>query len=109
MLRTMGKTFGSAMAALCLVATLALAQSQTSASPMSPAEDTAVRQHQTQKPTHGQPQPMTCTKDDGKGTCTAAAGPDGREMVVVGVGMEKGASMTCTDRGNVVDCKPATT
>jgi len=89
MLQKTGKIFGSAMAVLCLVSTLAMAQSQP------------------QTPPQGQSQNMTCTKDDGKGNCTAATMADGKEVVVVGEGLEKGAHMTCVNRGNVVDCKPA--
>jgi hypothetical protein len=48
---------------------------------------------------------MTCVKDDGKGTCTAAVGPDGREVLVVGPGLQTGEQMYCVDRGNVVDCR----
>ena len=47
---------GGAMAVLCLVSTLAMADE------------------------------MTCTAGDGKGNCTAATGPDGKVVVVVGEG-----------------------
>jgi|GraSoiStandDraft_57_1057295.scaffolds.fasta_scaffold538983_1 hypothetical protein len=86
MLRTLGKTLGGTMMGVCLISTLAVAQT-----PMAP---------------QGQPMTMTCTKDDGKGTCTAATGADGKEIVVVGTGLKKGATMTCVNRGNVVDCDP---
>ena len=75
MLRTIGKTLGGAIAVLCLVSTLAIAGE------------------------------MTCVKDDGKGTCTAAAGPDGREVIVVGSGLKTGEQMNCTDRGNMIECR----
>jgi hypothetical protein len=91
MLKNISKTVGSAMAALCLVSTLAMAQSQS------------------QSPSQQQPQYMTCTKDDGKGNCTAATRADGKEIVVVGEGVAKGARMTCVDTGNAVNCKAATT
>ena len=84
MVRKIGTTFGMAIAGMCLVATVAMAQS---ASPLT-----------------GPGQAMTCTQDDGKGTCTAATGVDGKAVVVVGEGLEKGALMTCVDRGNVVNC-----
>ena len=75
MLRTIGKTLGSALAALCLVATLAVADE------------------------------MTCTASDGKGNCTAATGPDGTTLVVVGEGLKVGELMDCQDRGNMIDCQ----
>jgi len=79
------KTVGSAMVALCLVSTLAMAQSQSSAPPIPQAQNPTVylnkAQHPPQSQAQVQPQPMTCTKDDKKGTCTAAAGADGKEIV----------------------------
>jgi hypothetical protein len=42
---------------------------------------------------------------DGKGNCTTAAGPDGKEIVVVGYNIDKGESMTCMDKGYVVQCE----
>ena len=50
---------------------------------------------------------MTCTKDDGKGTCTAATGADGKTIIVVGPGMKTGEQMICTDRGSMIDCRAA--
>jgi hypothetical protein len=88
MLRNIGKTFGSAMAALCLVSSLMVVQTSSQTLPQ------------------GQSQNMTCTKDNGKGVCTAARTADGKEVLVVGQGLERGDSMTCIDRGNIVDCKP---
>src|SRR6266702_1068682 len=69
MLQTIGKTLGSALAALCLVATLAVADE------------------------------MTCTASDGKGNCTTAVGADGKPVVVVGEGLKVGEKMDCVDRG----------
>jgi hypothetical protein len=89
-LRTIGKTFGGAMAMMCLITSLAVAQTPT------------------QTPPQGQPQMMTCSKDDGKGDCTAATTADGKEVVVVGEGLKKGASMVCVNTGNMVNCKTAT-
>jgi hypothetical protein len=74
MLRQFGKTFGGALAVLCLVSTWAVA-----------AE-------------------MTCTASDGKGNCTAAAGPDGKVVVVVGEGVKVGEKMDCADKGSVIEC-----
>jgi hypothetical protein len=78
MLRKVGKTLGGAIAVLCLVSTLAVAGE------------------------------MTCAKDDGKGVCIAATGPDGKTVVVVGEGVKMGEKMDCTDRGNMIECKAMT-
>jgi hypothetical protein len=74
MLRTIGKTVGGALAVLCLVSTLAVADE------------------------------MTCTAGDGKGNCTAAAGPDGRVIVVVGEGVKVGEPVSCVDTGYMINC-----
>jgi len=74
MLRTIGKTVGGALAVLCLVSTLAVADE------------------------------LTCTAGDGKGNCTAAAGPDGRVIVVVGEGVKVGEQMSCVDMGYMINC-----
>ena len=138
MLRNMAKEpVGSAMATLCLVSTLAIAQSQSSAPPVPQGQNPNVQQEQKQYPaqpmtpqtgnttpqqghrqqgaTESQMQKgseslrirLTCTRDDGKGNCTAATGKDGKEFVVNGEGLKSGATMTCIDRGTVVDCEPA--
>ena len=75
MLRTIGKTVGGALAVLCLVSTLAVADE------------------------------MTCTAGDGKGNCTAATGPDGKVIVVVGEGVKVGEKMDCVDRGTMIACQ----
>jgi hypothetical protein len=75
MLRPLGKMFGSALAVLCLVATVAVADE------------------------------MTCTAGDGKGNCTAATGPDGKVIVVVGEGIKVGEKMDCVKKGTTIDCK----
>jgi len=74
MLRQFRKTLGGALALVCLVSTLALADE------------------------------MTCTASDGKGTCTTATGPDGTSLVVVGEGLKVGEKMDCVDRGNMIAC-----
>ena len=71
MLRTIGKTVGGALAVLCLVSTLAVADE------------------------------MTCSAGDGKGNCTAAMRPDGKVIVVVGEGeqvscVDTGYMINCT-------------
>jgi len=105
MLRNMTKTVGSAIAALCLVSTLAMAQPQSPSQPMT-------QQHGNTTPQQGHRQDanpllLTCSRDNGKGVCVAARGSDGKEFVVNGEGVKSGATMTCVDRGSVVDCKPA--
>jgi len=64
-------------------------------------------QSERQYPSEHQAMRMICSKDNGKGMCVAARGTDGREIVVVGSGLKSGAYMTCVDRGNMVDCDPA--
>jgi hypothetical protein len=72
--RTGRKMLGMAIAVLGLVATLA------------GAED------------------MTCTKDNGAGTCIAAVDAAGKTVVVVGESLKVGDTMDCTDRGNLIAC-----
>jgi lipid-binding SYLF domain-containing protein len=74
MLSQCGKTVGGVLAVLCLVSSVAVA-----------AE-------------------MTCTASDGKGNCTAAAGPDGKVVVVVGEGLKPGDKMDCVNKGSFIDC-----
>jgi hypothetical protein len=135
MLRPITTTVGSTLAALCLVSTLAMAQSpystqsqyptqpeqypsqsQYPTQPMTPQSgNTMPQQGHRQNPAQGEMQypsereavRMICSKDNGKGRCVAARGADGREIVVVGDGLKSGAYMTCIDRGNMVDCDPA--
>jgi hypothetical protein len=170
MLRYITTTVGSTLAALCLVSTLAMAQSPSStqsqyptqpeqypsqpqypAQPMTPQSGNTTpqqghrqnpAQNEMQYPSQSQypAQPMTpqsgntmpqqghrqnpaqnemqypsergamrmiCSKDNGKGKCVAARGADGREILVVGDGLKSGAYMTCINRGNMVDCDPA--
>jgi hypothetical protein len=69
------------------------------------------RQHPAQSemryPSERQAMRMICSKDNGKGKCVAARGADGREIVVVGEDLKSGAYMNCVDRGNMVECDPA--
>ena len=81
MLRTVGKTVGGALALLCLVSTLAIAQSQT----------------------------MTCTASDGKGNCTVATSSDGKAIVVVGDGVQVGEKINCQNRGYMISCETVVT
>jgi lipid-binding SYLF domain-containing protein len=74
MLHHYGKTVGGMFVVLCLVSTVAVAVE------------------------------MTCRASDGKGNCTAASGPDGREVVVVGEGLKPGDKMECVVRATLIDC-----
>jgi hypothetical protein len=47
---------------------------------------------------------MTCMASDGKGNCTAATGPDGTTLVVVGEGLKVGELMDCQDLGTMINC-----
>jgi hypothetical protein len=77
MRHTIGKACGGAMAILCVVSTLALAQGQT----------------------------MVCTKGDDRGNCIEAKGPDGKIGVVKGEGVKVGETMTCiTAPGGDLTC-----
>jgi hypothetical protein len=107
MLRNISTTFGSAMAALCLVSTLAMAQPQTTTPDSTRYPKSTTSESQSQDPSQHQFQNMTCIKDDGMGNCTAAVGADGKNMVVVGNGMKTGDTMTCIDKRSVMECKPA--
>ena len=95
MLRNISKTVGSAMAALCLVSTLAMAGDQK--------QNPTMSQEQTKNP----PQNMTCIQDDRMGNCTAARGSEGKDVVVVGENLKTGDAMTCVDMGSVMRCKSA--
>ena len=123
MLRNITRTVGSALAALCLASTLAMAQAQQPPSqsqqpqvqPQSPSQP-MTPQHGNTTPQQGHRQTasesrplmkLTCIKDNGKGDCVAATGADGKEMVVNGEGLKSGAMMDCVDRGTVVECSPA--
>jgi hypothetical protein len=107
MLRNISTTFGSAMAALCLVSTLAMAQPQNTTVDSTRNPRATASEYRSQDPSQRQSQPMTCIKDDGMGNCTAAVGDDGKNMVVVGQGLKTGDAMTCVDMKSVLNCKPA--
>src|SRR5262245_64034045 len=111
MLRNISRTVGSAMAALCLVSTLAVAQAQYPSQTQYPSQP-MTPQHGNTTPQQGHRQDanpllLTCSRDNGKGVCVAARGSDGKEFVVNGEGVKSGATMTCVDRGSVVEGKPA--
>lgn len=81
MLRTIGKTFGMAMASLCLVSTLAMAQSK----------------------------PWVCTKVDMAGFCVEAKAPDEKLIVVKTEGVKIGEHMTCVTTGSSTSCTKVVT
>jgi hypothetical protein len=85
MLRTFGKTLGSALAVLCLVSTLVVA-----------AEEKKDGME------------MTCIASDGKGTCKWAE-MSGIEVPVVGPGVKIGEKMICHHKDYVNHCIPAPT
>jgi len=78
MLRTLVTTVGSALALLCLVATLAVAAEEG--------------------------MEMACTASDGKGNCIVGKMPDGTDLVLVGSGMKVGEKMLCHHRENMIHC-----
>jgi len=85
MLRTFGKTVGSALAVLCLVATLAVAADEKEG------------------------MEMTCVKSDGKGNCVVGTMPDGKDLVLVGTGLKVGEKILCHHRENMIHCTPVQT
>jgi hypothetical protein len=116
MLRRFTTTVGSAMAALCLVSTLAIAQPRTStinstANPRQPASDyrsqDRSRDYRSYDRSRYQSQNMICTQDDRMGNCTVASGDDRRDILVRGDGLAIGDRMSCVDRGYMVKCQPA--
>lgn len=86
MLRTIGKTFGMAMAGLCLVSTLAMAQ--------------------TPAPAPGQT--MVCTKVDANGYCIEAKSQDDKTVTVRVEGLKVSEKMTCVTKGTETTCTKVT-
>ncbi len=80
MLRTIGKTAGSALAVLCLVSTLAVAAEEG--------------------------MELVCTASDGKGNCVVGKMPDGKDLVLVGSGLKVGEKILCQYRENIIHCVP---
>lgn len=85
MLRTIAKTAGMAMAGMCLVSTLALAQS---ASPS---------------------QPLVCTKVDSSGYCIEAKALDEKMITIRTDGVKVGEKITCVTAGTTTTCTKVTT
>ena len=107
-MRTVSKSIGAIMPLLCLLATLAMAQTPD-APPRSTTPPELEQQPPTQTPGQGatpsQTREMTCIMDDGKGNCLSAAEADGSTVVVGGKGMKKGDKMQCRDLGNGLLCQ----
>jgi hypothetical protein len=80
----MGKTFGMALAGICLVATMALAQ------PTAPG------------------QTMTCTKVDAGGYCVEAKAQDDKMITIRTEGVKVNEKLTCVTSGNTTTCTKVT-
>jgi hypothetical protein len=91
MLQKIGKTFGMALAGMCLVSTLAMAQSQSSSPMTAPGRE------------------MTCTKVDESGFCIEAKGADDKMMTIRTEGVKVSEKMSCTTSGTDTTCKKVTT
>jgi len=84
MLRTIGKMFGMAIAGMCLVSTLAMAQ------PMPPG------------------QTMTYTKVDASGFCIEAKAKDDKMIVIKTEGVKVGEQVSCVTTGTSTTCTKVT-
>jgi hypothetical protein len=87
MLRTIGKTFGMAIAGMCLVSTLAMAQTMT--------------------PAPGQT--LVCSKVDSSGNCIEAKGTDDKMVPVRVEGVKVSEKVTCVTEGTNTTCTKVTT
>lgn len=88
MLRTIGKTFGMALAGMCLVSTLAMAQTMTP----------------------GPGQTLVCSKNDSNGNCIEAKGVDDDKLMPVRVeGVKVSEKITCVTVGGDTKCTKVTT
>src|SRR5262245_26228018 len=96
MLRTIGKIFGGTMAMLCLVSTLAIAQSQSSSWRF-------ITPSQLQAQAQPQSQAMPC-KDDGKGNCTAGVATSCQVIAFTGEDVHTGDSVFCVISDNTMRC-----
>src|SRR5690349_6705783 len=97
MLRTIGKIFGGTMVMLCLVSTLAIAQSQSSSWRF-------VTPSQPQVQAQPQSQATPCTQDDGKGNCTADVAKNGQVIAFTGEDVHTGDSVFCVIADNTMRC-----
>ena len=91
MLQTIGKTIGMTIAGMCLVSTLAIAQTPLPGTPPGPAV------------------PMVCTRVDMSGNCVEAKAPDESMVIVQGEGIKVGEKMTCVTTGSTTTCTKVTT
>jgi len=89
MLRNIGKTFGMALAGMCLVSTLAMAQR-----PLPPAPPG---------------QEMVCTKVDAAGYCIQAKGMDEKFITIRTEGVKVSEKMTCVTTDSTSSCTKVTT
>ena len=85
MLQKIGKTFGMAIAGMCLISTLAMAQ------PTAPG------------------QTMTCTKVDSSGFCIEAKAKDDKMIVIKTEGVKVGEQVSCVTTGTSTTCTRVTT
>ena len=107
-MRTVSKSIGAIVPLLCLLATLAMAQT-----PDAPPRSTTPPELEQQPPpqtqgqgaTPSQTREMTCIMDDGQGNCLSADEANGPTVVVGGKGMKKGDKMQCRDLGNGILCQ----
>ena len=107
-MQTVSKSLGAIVLLLCLLATLAMAQTQDppvrSTTPPE-LEQPPLTQPPGQGATPSQTREMTCIMDDGQGNCLSAAEANGPTVVVGGPGMKKGDKMQCRDVGNGILCQ----
>ena len=85
MLRSIGKTCGMAIAGMCLVSTLAMAQ------PSAPG------------------QTMVCTKVDANGYCVEAKSQDDKMVPIRVEGVKVSEKVTCVTEGTNTTCTKVTT
>ena len=97
MRRQIGKMFGGAMAMMCLVSTLAIAQTPTPGMPPLPGTPP------------GPAVPMVCTRVDMSGNFVEAKAPDESMVIVQGEGIKVGEKMTCVTTGSTTTCTKVTT
>src|SRR5262249_42450850 len=94
-------TSGSMLVMLCLVSTLAIAQSQRPS------------QTQAHKELHARPPAMahlmSCTKVDVNDTCIEAQGHDGHTIVLELEGVKVGEALSCAPSGLTIACTKAPT
>ena len=107
-MQTVSKSLGTLVPLLCLLATVAMAQTPDppvrSTTPPE-LEQPPLTQPQGHGATPSHTREMTCIMDDGKGNCLSAAEANGPTVVGGGPGMKKGDKMQCRDVGNGILCQ----